>query len=469
MRDLRTGAHALAASLGDWRAERMPLAQSIAAAVREAVVDGRVPVGSGLPSERALAGSLGVSRGTVVASLSMLRDDGWILTRHGSGSRVRLPPQLTERTAPWSVDRGGGNAELDLTLAVTAAPHDAYLAALRRAVDRCATLLVDAGTPTAGLPHLRELLAARYTGEGLPTRPDQILITSGAQAALALLTDHLHDRRRPIAVENPTFPGALAILRRRRARLTAVPVGADGWDSGRLTQAVRAGREGLAYLMPDFHNPTGAVMPADLRADVAALAAKHELTIIADETMRDLDLRVPPQPLPHLAGANVITIGSTSKVIWSGLCVGWIRASTARIRELMLNPLQARLAPPPLEQVIALELLGDIAGILRNRRAQLRAQRDHLAALLAAPAAAGRWTYTVPPGGLAIWLRLRHTTAAALATRAMRQGLALSPGPQFSADRTLARYVRLPFTAPPDILTRAVDLLDGELPAVARV
>jgi DNA-binding transcriptional MocR family regulator len=212
VRNLPIGAQAFASSLGDWRVDGVPLAQSIAAAVREAVADGRLPVGSGLPAERPLASALGVSRGTVAAALAALRDGGWVRTRHGSGSAVRLPPQLTERTAPWSVDRGGSSTvELDLTLAVTAAPHDAYIAALERAVGRCAALLLDAGTPTAGLPQLRELLAARYTSEGLATRPDQILITSGAQAALVLLVDHLHDRRRPVAIENPTFPGALSI------------------------------------------------------------------------------------------------------------------------------------------------------------------------------------------------------------------------------------------------------------------
>ncbi|WP_225877358.1 aminotransferase class I/II-fold pyridoxal phosphate-dependent enzyme [Streptomyces resistomycificus] len=106
------------------------------------------------------------------------------------------------------------------------------------------------------MPHLRELLADRYTRAGLATRPEQILVTSGAQAALTLLLDHLHtDRRAPIVVESPTYPGALAVLRRRRARLIPVPVtAADGWDTGRLA----VGGSRLAYLVPDFHNPTGA-------------------------------------------------------------------------------------------------------------------------------------------------------------------------------------------------------------------
>lgn len=442
------------ASLGEWRAEHQPLARSFATAVVDAVLDGRVTVGSTLPSERALAQTLGMSRGTVVAALSTLRDQGWVHTRHGGRSVVRLPPHITERTAPWSLDHPPDAGRLDLTMAMTAAPHDAYQAALRRATELCAPLLVDAGGPSAGLPNLRELLANRYTREGLPTRPEQILVTSGAQAALTLLADHCHDRRRPVIVENPTFPGALAILRRRQARLVTTPV----WDIDHFTDLVRQRRAGLAYLMPDFHNPTGAVMPADARARVADLDG---LTVIVDETMRDLDLRTPFEPMPHLVGPNVITIGSASKTIWSGLRVGWIRTSAARVRELLLNPLQAQLSPPPLEQLIAQDLLSDPEVVLHQRRTRLRAQRDHLAALLART---DDWSFTVPPGGLTLWLRLRNTTAAALTEHANRLGLTLSPGPHFSADRTLTRHLRLPFTATTDTLDEAVTLLRQALP-----
>ncbi|MEU1182962.1 aminotransferase class I/II-fold pyridoxal phosphate-dependent enzyme [Streptomyces sp. NPDC005820] len=206
-------------ALGAWRERPGPLGRSLADAVREAVVDDRLPPGTRLPSERDLARALRLSRGTVVTVLALLREDGWLHTRHGSGSVVLLPARLTERTTPWSLDRGGaGDAELDLTLAVTAAPHDACLAALARAAERSATLLVDAGVATAGLPRLRALLADHSTATGLPARPEQILVTSGARSALTLLLDHLHtDRRRPVAVESPTYPGALAVLRRRRA------------------------------------------------------------------------------------------------------------------------------------------------------------------------------------------------------------------------------------------------------------
>lgn len=447
-----------ASRLGEWRSAGGSLAQALATAVQNGVLDGQVPVGSPLPSERALARDMDVSRGTVVAGFALLREAGWIETRHGSGSVVRLPPHLTTRTAPWSLDHGGGDIELDLTQAVTAAPYQAYLAAARRAVDRCATLLVDAGTATAGLPQLRALLAERYTQQGLATTPDQILITSGAMAALTLLVDHLCDRRRPILVENPTYPGALAVLRRRGAPLTSIPVSSEGW--GQAANIIGSGRASLAYLTPDFHNPTGALMPDHARRQVGACADRHDFAVVVDETMRDLDLRTPPASIPHVTGPRVITIGSTSKVIWSGLRVGWIRASAALIRELLLHPLQARLSPPPLEQLIAHDLLGDVEGIACERRAQLRTQRDHLVGLLDEHDC---WSFAVPPGGLTIWLQLNSTTGIAMAAQARRRGLALTPGPQFSADRTLTNYLRVPFTATPEVLTRAIGLLMGSL------
>ncbi|MES5820383.1 PLP-dependent aminotransferase family protein [Streptomyces sp. RG80] len=446
-----------ATALGAWREQRGPLSRTLAAAVREAVVDGRLPAGTRLPSERELARVLGISRGTVVAALTLLRDDGWLHTRHGSGSLVRLPARLTERTTPWSLDRGGaGDADLDLTLALTAAPHEAYLAALARAAERSAALLVDSGIATAGLPRLRELLADRYTRAGLATRPEQILVTSGAQAALTLLLDHLHtDRGRPVAVESPCYPGALAVLRARRARLLPVPVTSDaGWDTDHLATAVRTRTPQLAYLVPDFHNPTGAHMTPAVRAEIARLA----ITVIADETMRDLDLRTPPTAEPHLSGPRVIQIGSASKTVWSGLRVGWIRATADLVRRLRQSPLQAQLSPPPLEQLIAVELLGDgLEAVLADRRTRLRAQRDHLAGLLEGTG----WTYTIPDGGLSLWPHLgADTSATDLAARAARLGLAVTPGPHFAADRTtLTHRLRLPFTATPDVLTRAVGLL----------
>ncbi|WP_157248313.1 PLP-dependent aminotransferase family protein [Nonomuraea typhae] len=432
--------------LTGWQRPGVPLADSLATAVREAVLDGRFRVGDHLPSERSLAAQLGVSRGTVVAALARLRSEGWLTTRAGSASTVRLPSRLGERYAPASLDRAD---PVDLRHAVPAAPREIYTAAAQRALGRSARLLLESGEPDAGLPELRELIAARHTAEGRPTRPDQILITSGARAAMTLLITHLAPRR--AVVENPAFHGTLALLRRSGTRMAPVRVTASGWDPGQLARAFGEAAGHLACLIPDFHNPTGALMDRETRRLIAGLAETHRVTVICDETMRDLDLRDTPSPEPRIPGS--VTVGSMSKSVWGGLRTGWIRAPAALIRELLLDPMSGVCAPPPMEQLLACELFPHLDALLNRRRAELRTQRDHLAARLREHE---DWTFTLPEGGLTLWLRTRTDT---LVQQAALAGLDLLPGPAFSPNGTLTHWLRLPYTAPPATLDRAVDRL----------
>ncbi|GAA3014733.1 PLP-dependent aminotransferase family protein [Streptosporangium longisporum] len=435
--------------LTGWRRPGSPLADALAAALREAVLDGRVRVGDRLPSERRLATELAVSRGTVVAALSRLREEGWIVTGQGSGSRVRLPRDLGERYAPLSVD--GRGPLLDLRRALPAAPRALVTGAVTRALARSAGLLLESGEPGAGLPELRELIARRHTAEGTPTRPGQILVTSGARAALALLAAHLGPRR--IVVENPSFFDTLTMLRRLGVRTVPARVTGQGWDPGALATAFREAARGAALLTPDFQNPTGALMDARTRAEVAELAARHGVTVIVDETMRDLDLRDRAAPEPRVGGA--VTIGSLSKTVWGGLRVGWIRGPAGLIRALLLDPVSGLYAPPPLEQLVACEILPLLDGLLVQRRGELRRQRDHLAASLEADG----WDFALPPGGLALWLRLDGTAGETLAARAAEIGLSLLPGSAFSPDGTLTGRLRVPYTAPVETLDRVVEHL----------
>ncbi|MEV5576821.1 PLP-dependent aminotransferase family protein [Spirillospora sp. NPDC052269] len=447
------GAEQLVRALGPWRRPDATLIAALDQAVRDAVLDGRIRTGSELPAERRLAAALGVSRGTVTAALDRLRDSGWVATRHGSASTVRLPPAAAERIAPISAT-GESGAVTDLRRAVPAAPQEAYLAAARRALDRAAPLLAEHGEPGPGLPELRASIAGRYTREGLATRPEQILVTSGARAALTLLAVHFEPR--VAAVESPTYFDALHVLRGSGTRLAGVRVTAEGWDLDQLEAAFTAARGQLAYLVPDFQNPTGALMPLRTRRAVAELAERHRVTVIADETMRDLDLRDRPEPLPRIRGA--VLIGSTSKAIWSGLRIGWIRAATPLIRRLQGHPLAGPLSVPPVQQLIAVELLDDLEPVLERRRGELRRRRDHLSALLGNDT---RWDFTVPPGGLALWLRLAEVSADTVVERAGRNGVELTSGPRFAADATLTRHLRVPYTPPSNVLDRVAAVLDA--------
>ncbi|GAA2290970.1 PLP-dependent aminotransferase family protein [Streptomyces violaceusniger] len=442
----------LVQALGPWRKAKAPLSAALARAVREALLDGRIRPGSELPAERRLAAALGVSRGTVTAALERLRDAGWVRTRQGSASTVQLPAAAAERIAPLSATGEAGSV-IDLRRAVPAAPRDLYLQATRRATERAGPLLAEHGEPGPGIPELRAAIAGRYSREGTTTRPEQILVTSGARAALTLLAAHFGPR--VAVVETPTYFDALQVLRHAGARLVGCRVTADGWDVDQLRDAFATARGHLAYLVPDFHNPTGALMPPCTRRTVADLAAQHQVTLVVDETMRDLDLRDHPHAMPRIPGA--LLIGSTSKSIWGGLRIGWIRARASLVRALQSHPLAGPLSAPPVQQLVAVELLDDLEPVLGRRRHELRQQRDHLGHLLAED---GRWRFALPPGGLALWLRLTTTRADTVVERAGKNGLALAAGPRFAVDATLTRYLRVPFTPPRHVLEQIADVLD---------
>jgi Transcriptional regulators containing a DNA-binding HTH domain and an aminotransferase domain (MocR family) and their eukaryotic orthologs len=441
-----------------WQALAPTVAGALAAGVREAVLDGRVPPGGRLPAERRLAAQLGVSRGTVIAAYASLRADGWLTTRHGSGSTVEIPQALRLRYAPLSIDQPG--TLLDLRRAVPAAP-ESYPAALAAALDRATPILLGDGDPGAGLPELRELIADRYTREGLPTRPGQILVTAGARAAISLLVAHL--RPATAVVERPTYDGILGLLRQSSPRIVLVAVSPQGWDTDQLARAFQRARGGAAVLVPDFHNPTAASMNTATRKMVAALARSNGVTVVASEVMRDIDLRAVPKPLPRIPGA--VVVGSMSKTVWTGLCVGWIRAPENLVRQLRMHPLCAVCAPPPLAQLVACELFPRLDALIAQRVAELRRQRDYLAEALGDDDAL---TFTVPAGGLWLWLRLARPAGDDVAARLAAVGLALLPGSHFSPDAALRNRLRFPFTAPIPTLAQAATLLRETLSTMSK-
>ncbi|MFE0200814.1 PLP-dependent aminotransferase family protein [[Kitasatospora] papulosa] len=449
---MQVGEKQLIRSLGAWRRPGLSLSSALAASIRQAVLDGRLRPGSRLPAERVLAKALGVSRGTVTSALAALRDTGWVHTRHGSASTVCLPLGAPERIAPLSAS--GLSGSIDLRRAVPAAPSRYYLAAAQRAFAQADPVLAQDGEPGAGLPCLRVFIARHYSSQGLATRPEQILVTSGSRAALALLAAHL--RPRVTAVEIPTYFDALHVLRGSGTRLVGCGVSTQGWDIDQLGDAFFAARGGLAYLVPDFHNPTGALMDESTREVVAQLASLHGVSVIVDETLRDLDLREPPQPLSRIRGS--ILIASASKTVWAGLRVGWIRGPASLVDAMSRHYLFAAVSAAPLQQLTALELISHPEPLLYRRRRELRTQRDHLARLLGDDP---RWCFTIPPGGLALWLYLTRHRADVLTDAARAQGLDLAPGPRFAADNTLTHHLRVPYTPPLDTLDRIADVLSA--------
>jgi DNA-binding transcriptional MocR family regulator len=427
-------------------------AYALADGLRGLVVNGRVAARTRVPSERELSGRLGISRGSVSRAYDRLREEGYLVSRRGSGSWLTLP----EGRGPVAPPDGAG-AELDLTWAALPAPDPLLAHAAERAAAALPRLLHTPGYDAAGVPELREAIAARLTERGLRTRGDEVLVTAGAQHALHLLLTLLAGPGERVLVDAPAYPRTLAAVRTARARAIAVPLTPSGWDVEAWEATLAAGTPALAVTVADFHNPTGLTMTAAHREALARACARAGTPLVVDETFAELRLDGPALPPPLGAfdpGATVVTGGTLSKSAWGGLRVGWIRATRRLVNELTTVRASLDMAGPVLDQLLALELLAEWPAVLRDRRQLLTARR---AALL--DALPDTWRVRRPHGGMSAWVQLPAPVATRLAGVAATRGLAISPGPAFSVDGTFESHVRIPFTLPPDDLRLAVSRL----------
>ena len=320
-----------------------------------------------------------------------------------------------------------------------------------------------------GVPLLRAAIAARYTTRGVVTSAEQILVTAGAMGALHLLACSVFARGGLVLVEQPTYPTALDALRAAPARLVPFPVSSEGWDLDQLATVFRQIRPQFAYLIVDFHNPTGALLDLPGRAALLAAADQSGTLLVIDETNLELALDggdVPP-PLAALDEHDrVVSVGSMSKAFWGGLRVGWIRASPSLVAELAIARHSIDLAGPVLEQLVAADLLAHAEEHLPARRRELAVRRDVLSAALRV--SQPRWHWRQPAGGLCLWVTLDGAISTALMTTAKHHGLRLTNGPRFGLDASLERFLRLPYVLNPAELREGVRRLAAAHADVSR-
>ncbi|MFF0910198.1 PLP-dependent aminotransferase family protein [Microbacterium enclense] len=450
--DSRISARSLGAHLGGWRGSG-PAYEALADAIRLLCLDNRIAPRTVLPAERELAAALGVSRTTVAATYRSLRDTGHIESLRGSGS-VTLP---LRRSGPVRNTPGLDATAIDLQQASPAA-WPGLPAVMTEVAQQAASLVSRSGYDVIGAPALRDAVAARYSTRGIPTSPDEVLITTGAQSAIHLLASVLVGRADRVLMETPTYPHAAEAFRQGGARLVGVPVDVDaGWDLDRATQAFARTHPTLAYLMPDFQNPTGRSMSAaEVDAFVAAAEASGTVLVL-DETTADLAIDRPGAPVPFPVGVRTVRIGSLGKTVWGGLRVGWVRADVDVVRRLASGRPVHDLGTPEFEQAVATALLPRLDEITAQRGQVLREGRDALRSAL--QRRFPEWIVPSAAGGVSLWVNIGEPVSGPLVMNARSRGLYLSAGSRFAIDGGHDRRLRVPFTAPAETLVRAVDLL----------
>lgn len=450
--------------LGLWSEGPGPLHRKLSDAIRAAADDGRLAGGARLPSERDLAGRLAVSRSTVVTAYDTLRSEGVVESRQGSGTRVRGRAEAA-RSGPDPVPVSAVYRTLidvrDDVISLGCATLPCHPRVAQAATEVMADdgdkLLAHNGYLPGGLPALREALADRLTMLGTPTAPDQVLVTTGAQQAVNLAAQMLVGPGDEIVVESPSFSGTLNLIAAQGARFTAVPVDEQGVDVRGVAAALAEGRPAAVYLMPTFHNPTGALLAANRRRDLAELVAEHGVPLIEDNALENIpldDVVLPPIAAYAEPDAPVLTAGSFSKAAWGGLRVGWMRGPLPMVNRMTELKTMHDLGSPLIDQAIAARLVPHLDEMRVDHRAMLNRNlalvSDMLHQLLPS------WTWQRPTGGPSLWVALPSGNASSFTQVALRYGVEVIPGDQMSPTGGDQRRLRLPYTAEPTVLAETI-------------
>jgi DNA-binding transcriptional MocR family regulator len=473
---------ALAELIGGWADGADPLNEQLADALARSIEMGLLPPGTRLPAERELARELALSRTTIVAAYDRLRLAGLARSRQGSGTRVATrrpglfpplptPAEDTDTERPVRIGRAAVEPA-SIGLLGTSDPADAIqltLGALPAgpAVAECVTtalredvpaLLHELGYDPFGMPRLRLAIADHLGRLGVPTDPDQILVTNGAQQAVHLVASQLGGPGNAVVLENPTYIGAIDAFRTTGNRLLPMPVDPDGPRVGVAGLLAAGAPVRLAYVVPTYHNPTGATMPEERRRELARTAAEYDFQIVEDLTPDASLGNGTPRPIAAFdPGDRVITIGSLSKLAWGGLRIGWIRAPRADIDRLVAGRIVEDHASSLITQAIAVRVLERIDEVAAWTVAAADERRQVVTDALTARVP--EWQWEPPAGGLALWVGLPDADAVAFSRLAARHGVIVRPGPLASPDGAFRDHIRIACGAEPERLAEGIERL----------
>jgi len=437
-----------------------PIFEQVRASVRRAVAAGTLPAGVRLPPERDLAAALGVSRSTVMRAYQELVADGLVEAAPSRGTVVAPVRQIADRVGgaaagSWvaalppfaapGTDAGllrdvfsARGRDDTISFASSAPPEDLIpvtdlLACAREAFEEVGPKLLGYG-PVDGSSALREVIADRMRAVGSMARGDAVIVLSGSTQGLALASRVLIERGDEVAVEAPTYVGAIQTFETSGARLVGVPADGQGMRTETLAEILSRRRIRLILVQPNFQNPTGAILSQQRREHLLWLARRHGVPILEDDAYGAL-YHHPPAP-DSLKRADrhgqVIYLSSFSKTLAPGLRIAWMCGPEPVIARIALAKQFSDLNTNSLGQAIVSRMLSSgrydvhlerLRTASRERMVLLLRRLDEMSDVLERD--------LDPRGGLHVWCRLRSGDARYAVASAIRSGVALLAGPAF--------------------------------------
>jgi DNA-binding transcriptional MocR family regulator len=446
----------------------MTLYERCANEIAELIRSGMLRPGDRLPSVRAASSARGLSRATIFEAYYLLETRGLIEARSRSGYYVKGDVAKTELKAPDDSKPNGRAHVVDIGQMVFellgcmnrrefvplgSAFLSPSLCPLTRLARHLGTEMRDfdpwrlVEDLAPGNESLRRHIVLRYAMDGMAISPTEVVLTNGAMEGLNLSLQAVTRPGDVVAVECPTFYAALQALDRLQLRALEVATSPTwGIDVDALAAALKHHRVAACWVMPNFQNPLGSLMPDDRKKALVTLLAKHAIPLIEDDVYAELYFG-PKKPLPAKAldaKGLVIHCSSFSKCLAPGYRVGWVAGGrfAAKIEQMRL---MYTLSPAiPSEAAIAAYL--DRGGYDRH----LRRLRAALVRYLAMATEAVQTHFpagtrmSAPQGGYLLWLELPESVdTIKLHALARARGISLAPGPLFSTDRRSMHCLRL--------------------------
>jgi len=421
--------------------------------------------GEKLPSLREQAGLSGMSLMTVMHAYQVLESQGWIISRPQSGYYVA--PRAEFLSQPVSHQKLQLAESVDINafiFDVLQACRDPKIVPFgsafpdpdlfpQRQLMRALTTVSHSMKPVDALHNLppgnealRKTLAQRYALQGVQVSPDEIVITNGAMEALNLSLQAVTEPGDWVAIENPSFYGALQAI--ERLKLKAVAIATDpqtGIDLEELSRALKSWPIKAMWMMSNQQNPVGCTLSREKKQQLVALLAEHNVVLIEDDVYSELYVGH-EKPLPAKAfdrANNVLHCSSFSKNLVAGFRVGWVAGGQHAQRIQRLQLMSTLSTSAPMQQALATYLgtrsydlhLRRLRQVLEQRKNQaLHSLKRHL------PVGA---KINESRGGFFLWIELpKQVNTTELYYRALEQNISIAPGKMFSSSEQYANYFR---------------------------
>lgn len=451
-----------------WKPDRnskKALFEQIADHLEQRISFGEFPPGSLLPSERKLAEQFDVNRSTVISAFAELRSMGIIESRSGSGTRVSTSKwgATPKHTPNWSRFAEGGNFLPNLPflrrirealaqnpslidfasgeLSADLAPTDEIAELMR---GNAYTSYLGYDNPQGSIPLRQALVDYLNNYRRIRTTDSSILITSGSQQSLFLITQCLLSPGDAVAIEDPSYCYSLPMFQSAGLRLFRLPVDNNGVQPEDIRTLYKKHRIKMVFLNPNYQNPTGTLLSDERRKQLLDVICELGLPIVEDDPYSLTSYEgVPPLPLKSMdTMGSVLYIGSFSKIAASGLRIGWMVAPRSIVERLADARQQMDFGLSIIPQQIAGQFLQSsyFAPHLERLRIQLQFKRDLLIKSLEKELS-GLIEYTVPEGGLHLWCKLLpNIPDGKLLEESIKNGIVFVPGSVYGSDLGYVRF-----------------------------